>query len=118
MSRPARFALALGFAFGLALGLYYGWVVSPVQYTDTEPASLRADYKAEMALMAAEVFAADGDLDGAQARLAALGPAREAIPAAFETALAAGKPQADLRRLAALAAALDVATPAMRDYLR
>ncbi len=30
---------------GLALGVIYGWVINPVQYVDTPPSNLRADYK-------------------------------------------------------------------------
>ncbi len=64
---------AIGLVLGMAAGLLYGWVISPVQYVDTAPASLRADYKAEYALMVAEAYAREGDLDRARATLSTLG---------------------------------------------
>jgi hypothetical protein len=60
-------------AIGLAAGLWYAWVVNPVQYTDTSPASLRIDYKTNYVLMVAEAYQIDGDLGTAVRLLAALG---------------------------------------------
>ena len=50
---------------GLALGLLYGWVISPVKYVDTTPATLRADFKADYTLMVAETYQHDGNLESA-----------------------------------------------------
>jgi len=58
---------------GGALGLVYGWVVSPVEYVDTTPDSLRADYKADYVLMVAESYHANQDVALAARRLALLG---------------------------------------------
>ena len=41
---------------GLSLGLFYGRVLSPVEVVDTNPTSLRVDYKADYVLMVAETF--------------------------------------------------------------
>ena len=60
---------------GAAGGMVYGWLISPVQYVDTAPQSLRADYKADYVLMVAELYQADQDLELARARLAFLGSA-------------------------------------------
>lgn len=97
-----------GLAVGLALGLLYSWVISPAQYVNTDPASLRADYRADYIQLVARSFVVDGDLDRARARLARLG---EADPARLVTALAqraaasGGDPES-VRPLAALASAL------------
>jgi hypothetical protein len=62
-----------GLALGLALGLLYAWVLAPVQYVDTAPASLRADFKDQFRIMIAAAESANGNLPRAQARLALLG---------------------------------------------
>ena len=42
-----RLLAVAGFALGLGAGLLYAWGIRPAQYTDTNPASLHADYKAD-----------------------------------------------------------------------
>ena len=59
--------------FGLALGLVYGWVIDPVEYVDTTPDTLRADYRADYVLMVAESFQVEQNPDLAARRLAVLG---------------------------------------------
>jgi len=71
MSRWTKFLIAV--VLGAAGGLFYGWVVNPVEYVDISPTSLRMDYKADYALMVAEAFQADNDLGLAVRRLALLG---------------------------------------------
>lgn len=58
---------------GILAGLYYGWVLNPVKYIDTTPDSLKADYKTDYVLMAAEVYRSEGDLEQAARRLSLLG---------------------------------------------
>ncbi len=72
MQRTPR--LLIGLALGLVLGLLYGWIIRPVEYVDTAPASLRQDYRADYVLMIAEAYAGEGDLELARMRLASLGP--------------------------------------------
>jgi len=67
MSRWTRFLAAI--VFGVALGLYYGWVLSPVEYVDTMPNTLRDDYQTDYVLMVAEIFHAEGDPVSAEQRL-------------------------------------------------
>lgn len=69
--RWLRFLFAI--AIGLGLGLYYGWVLNPVELVDTTPATLRQDYKADFVLMVAEGYHLDGDLNRARQYLALLG---------------------------------------------
>lgn len=107
MSRSALLTLLLALMLGLGAGLYLGWVALPTQYTDTSPASLRPALKEEAVLMIATLYTQEQDVERARARLARLGltsPAAE-VAASARRALAAGAPEADLRRLGALAAA-------------
>lgn len=90
MKRALQALLAL--AVGLALGLVYTWVISPVQYVDTAPNSLRADYQAAYVQLAARAYAVDGDLGRARTRLALVGmkdPA-QGVAAQAERANASG----------------------------
>ncbi len=100
--------LLTGLVFGLTLGLFYAWVVSPVAYTDVPPDTLQAQYKERYRALIALAYQADGDLTRAQARLALLGdpdPA-EALAAQAQRALAADIPAAEAAALGKLAAAL------------
>ena len=58
---------------GIAAGLYYGWVISPVEYVDTSPDTLSIDYKTDYVLMAAEAYQVERDPALAIQRLAVLG---------------------------------------------
>jgi hypothetical protein len=73
MMKSTTARLFIGLAIGLAAGLIFGWL-RPVEYIDTSPNFLRADYRADYILMVAEAFDSDHDLDLAHVRLAALGP--------------------------------------------
>jgi hypothetical protein len=112
MPRWLKFLIAL--ALGVAAGLVYGWVISPVQYVDTAPESLRADYRADYVLMVAEVYHSDQDLDAAARRLTIFGStppagiAMQALTYAFQNNF----PETDLRLLQELSAALQTWQPA------
>lgn len=100
-------------AIGVALGLFYGWVVSPVLLVDTAPNSLREDYRADFVLMVAEVYASEGDLERAARRLAQLGGhPLEAVQAASVFAVQIGYDPRDLLLLRDLAEALRAWDPA------
>jgi len=77
--------LVLGIIVGIAFGLFYGWQIDPVKYKDTEPSSLRADYKEQYLILIASAYKADGNLDRARIRLATL---RDPDPIRTITALA------------------------------
>jgi len=119
MSHTSRFILIFSVALGLGLGIYIGWIASPVQYTDTSPASLDQRYKDDYILMVAAIYSKDSNLEAARARLSALGfdDPGQAVAAATHRLIAAQKPEADLRRGAHLAAALGVITSEMQPYL-
>ncbi len=57
MSRWTKFLIAV--ILGAAAGLFYGWVVNPVEYVDIAPESLRVDYKTDYVLMVAESYQVD-----------------------------------------------------------
>ncbi len=63
----------IALAAGIGLGLLLGWYVWPVTYTESAPTRMRQDWKDEAIWMAAQAFAYDRDLEGAQARLRPLG---------------------------------------------
>src|SRR3990172_7966201 len=104
--RVSRFFL--GLVIGLALGLGYTWLLQPVTYYDTAPASLRQDYRTDYVLMVAQAYQAEGDLSQALVRLAALGPEPplEIVKGAMAFADSNQFPDEDLRTLLELAADL------------
>jgi hypothetical protein len=65
--------LLIAAVIGIALGLVYGWVIAPVQYTDVTPNILRKDYRADYVLMVAEANQKEQDPETAARRLAILG---------------------------------------------
>ena len=103
----------LAASLGLGLGLYYGWVVSPVEFYDTSPDSLRMDYRVDYMLMTAEAFARDDDILEARRSLAMLGsenPA-EAVQEGIEFAVSVGYALEDLALLRDLGEALLLIVP-------
>ncbi len=98
---------------GVAAGIVYGWVINPVKFVDTTPASLRSDYRTDYVLMVAEAYHADQNTDLAARRLAVLGAAapaniaQEALAAAQQTGYSA----ADVSLIQDLVRALQAAQP-------
>jgi len=109
---------AVGLAIGTGLGLWYGWIVDPVEYVDTDIAYLHPAYRDQVVLMIAESFAADGDLSTARARLAmlALPDPASAVADLAEEAIGA-RPQAQVEALVRLAFALGVQRAPFAPYL-
>ena len=63
----------LAILLGIGIGIAYGWYVDPVDYFDTTPDTLRADYKADYVLMTAEAYQTELDPGLAARRLAIFG---------------------------------------------
>jgi hypothetical protein len=105
MKNSALSRLVVGIIIGLVLGILYGWVVRPVEYVDTTPNTLRADYRTDYVLMIAETYSGDGDLDSALVRLAALGshPPIEIVLEAIDFSIEAERPRSELEVLNRLA---------------
>ena len=119
MPRASLLTLIVSIALGIGLGLYIGWVVSPVRYVDTDPASLRQAYKDDYLLMIATTYAQDHDLASARVHLTTLGfnNPGPAVAAAVHRFIVAQGSETDLRRLVGLAAAFEAVTPEMQPYL-
>lgn len=64
--------LLTGLVLGLVLGLLYAWIIDPVSYIDTSPATLRQDYRDHYRLLIARAFAFNQDKGRASARLGLL----------------------------------------------
>ena len=106
MPRWIWFIIAVG--VGIAAGLYYGWVLSPVAYVDTTPDTLSADYRTDYVLMAAEAFHASQDPSAAARQLAILGsqPPAAIVQAALDYGRAHAYPAQDISLLQDLAFAM------------
>jgi len=111
MTRWIGFFLAI--ILGIAAGLYYGWVISPVEYVDTTPDTLRIDYKTDFALMVAEIYQSEDDIESAARRLAQLGddPPLNLLQQALDYASQAGYGQTDLNLLSHLRDGLQTWNP-------
>jgi hypothetical protein len=105
-ARWLRFLIAI--LLGAGLGLLFGWVISPVKYVNTNPDSLRVEYKADYVLMVAEVYQSEGSLAMANQRLAMLGrePTAQLAQSALSYALNAGYADGDIALLTRLLQAI------------
>jgi hypothetical protein len=111
--------MIIGLLTGMGGGLWYGWVVNPVEYKDTDISHLYVAYQDEYVLMASEAYALDGDLDTARARIALLSlpdPAN-AVADLAERAITHNAPLSDVQALARLATAMGAPRDTFRPYL-
>lgn len=93
---------------GFGMGLFYAWVISPVQMKETHPYTLRPDYKDIYRALVAFSYQATGDLTRAQARLDLLrddDPA-QVLAGEAQQILAEGGDYREARALANLSASL------------
>ena len=58
-----------GLGVGLAIGLFFAYVIAPVQWTDGEPQDLRVDYAAYYWQWVAKSYSENGDLELARTQL-------------------------------------------------
>ncbi len=102
----------LALLLGLALGLLYAWVIAPVKIVDAVPSTLRVDFKDQYRAVIAAAYAANGDLERAQARLSLLGDADAyaALSAQAQRALSSGDSLQSFQ-VAQLASALQGTAP-------
>jgi hypothetical protein len=109
----------VGLIAGTGLGLWYGWEVDPVEYTDTDLAHLHPAYRDDFILMVSKAYALDGDLGRARARMEmlALPDPADATATLAEQAIAQAAPPSRIRPLAQLADALGASRPAFAPYL-
>jgi hypothetical protein len=106
--RRGSWYLLTGLLIGLALGLLVAWVIAPVEYVDTAPASLRPDFKDQYRSLIASAYLVTGDLGRAQSRLALLGDVdpQQMLTLQAQNALSAGDPDRSAYALSRLADAL------------
>ena len=71
--------IILAAAIGIAIGVVYGWVIDPVEFTNLTPGLLREDYRADYVLMIAEAYHGEIDAAAAARRLGALSSETPAI---------------------------------------
>lgn len=100
--------LITGLVIGLAIGLLISLVFSPIQYVDTDPSLLAANYKDDYRLLIAQAYQANGDLGRARQRLALLEELNQPdlLAAQAQQLLAEGEAEEPARALAGLASAL------------
>jgi hypothetical protein len=100
--------IILALLAGIGIGLVYGWLVDPVDFFDLPPDTLRADYKADYVLMAAEAYRVEQDAGLAARRLAIFGSQSPSAIAAsgLEYARANGFTDSDIALMQELVTAL------------
>lgn len=110
----ASFVL-LGLLLGLAGGLFYAWVISPVVYTDASPARLNEEHIEEYLFLVSESYALTGDWEETVERLAALEleDLEQRVAQLFEQSLREGRPAPQVRNLAFLTQRLGGDSPAL-----
>ncbi|MBE0697270.1 MAG: hypothetical protein IH586_10135, partial [Anaerolineaceae bacterium] len=98
--------LLTGLVIGLAVGLLFAWVISPVKYVDTEPGSLAPGVKDEYRQVIALAYQANHDLSRAQQRIALIDPGSnfQVLAAQAQRMLAEDTTSQEARALAMLAA--------------
>lgn len=106
--RRGSWYLLTGIVLGVAVGLVYSWVISPVKYVDAPPYALRADFKDEYRALVAAAYLYNYDLIRAEDRLFQL---KEDDPAQIialqaQRALVDGHADAEVKALGLLAIAL------------
>jgi hypothetical protein len=90
---------------GLAGGLFYTWVLDPVEYYDTAPGSLSIEDKMVYLAVVGDLYAYNQDLEAAKARLAKLNVKAngQAVADLIEQYLDGGGQPEEVRNLARLA---------------
>ena len=108
--------LITGVYLGLVIGLVISRVIVPVEYVDTAPASLSAEFRTQYRLLIASAYAANRDLVRADARLSLLAEedAYRKIAEQAQQTMALGGSEADAHALSELALALSSGTSGSR----
>jgi hypothetical protein len=117
MRRSELLPFVISFIIALGVGLLYTWQIDPVEYVDTAPDTLRADFKSDYLALIASAYASTGNLARAQARLDLFPDPDPATTLAdlAQQRLAEGRPESEARAIALLASALgEQPTPFMR----
>lgn len=107
--------LLLGLILGLAGGLVYAWIISPVVYVNASPARLNEQYQDEYIFLVSQSYAFSGDWEQAEARLQALEDPNlpQSVADLFEQYLRRGAPAQHVRNLAQLTHQVGGSNPAL-----
>jgi hypothetical protein len=107
--RRGSWYLLTGLVVGVAAGLVYSWMISPVRYIDAPPSAIRADYKDDYRALVAAAYLYSLDLVRAEDRLAQLKDDESAktLTMQAQRALAEGHPEKEIYALNTLADALN-----------
>ena len=110
---PRWFPILIAIFLGAAIGLVYGWIINPVQFTDTTPDALRIDYRTDYVLMVAEAYQVEQNPTTAAQRLAVLGsePPATIVGDAYNFARESAYSADDLTLIQDLAVALQTWQP-------
>ena len=113
MGRWIRFVIAI--LIGVAGGLFYGWVISPAEFTNTTPETLRIDYKTDYVLMVSEIYHQRKDLNLAINQLSMVGktPPGELALQAIQFGKKVGYSTNDLNLMQALSSAIQSYNPVL-----
>lgn len=105
--------ISIAAIIGIALGLIYGWIVQPVEYTDVTPNILRADFRADYVLMVAEAHQSEQDSETSARRLALFGSESPAqiVASALDYATKNGFTQNEIILLQGLLTAMQTFQP-------
>jgi hypothetical protein len=108
MRQIAPIILAVAMVVGLAGGLVYTWVLDPIELYNATPNTLRARDKFVYVALIGDLYAYEGDLSRAEARLAELGIEADGtlLAGLIEEYLDGGGQAEEVRNLAQLAEAL------------
>jgi hypothetical protein len=111
--------IVAGLTAGVGLGFLLGWVVWPVSYTNTTFTDLSTADKETYIVLVAAAYAADLDLQKAEARLEWLEApnAPQWVAELTDRYIAEGRNETDIRSLVVLAHALGADTARMSPYL-
>jgi hypothetical protein len=114
MSSQNWIRIVIALVAGAAVGLIYGWIIDPVEYTDAAPNILRQDYRTDYVLMVAEAYQSEQDPVIAAQRLAILGsePPAKIAGNAIEYARAQAFPPDEMTLLQGLLTAMQTYQPA------
>jgi len=101
--------LLTGLLIGLVIGVLYAWIISPAEYIDAAPQSLRTEAKDGYRLLIAQAYQANGDIGRARERLKLLGDAdtQKALVEQAQRLFGQGGADTEARALAALASDLN-----------
>ncbi len=104
--------LLTGLILGLALGMIYTWVISPIREVDTHPNLLRDDYKDIYRSLISRAYQANNNLPRAEARLELIGDDAPALALAAQAQrfLAENGDNEMAKVLANLSAALQISS--------